>query len=35
MKERGVKEAIPFHFSRKYYSIQIAELIEEFKVEFR
>ena len=35
MKECGVKEAIPVHFSRKYNSIQMAELIEEFKVGFR
>lgn len=35
MKECEVKDAIPVHFSRKYNSSQIAELIEEFKVGFR
>jgi ribonuclease Z len=30
MRECGVKQAVPVHFSRKYDSVQIAEIIAEF-----
>jgi len=31
MRECGVKDAIPVHFSRKYNEEDIQQLVEEFK----
>ncbi len=35
MKESGVKNAIPVHFSRKYKEEEVEELIQEFEMAFK